>query len=240
MQYLAMLYAEEDERFDPTSEAFAAELRRYDRFGELADRAIVGGEALAPSSEAVTIRHRRGEAPIVTDGPYTEAAEVIGGFYVLEVEDLDAAVELARHIPAAEDGAVEVRPLVEWSHVQRAASESSQRYLALLAGEETTADRPGTAEWDAAVAEHGRFAAEAGDAVVGGGALHPTETATTVRVRNGEVILTDGAFPESGEVVGGLYLLRADSRREVVALASRIPMGDSGMVEVRPLMELGQ
>lgn len=235
MQYLALLYAAEDERSDPTTEAFAEDLRGYERFDEIAGDAIVGGEALEPSTQAITVRHRGGEV-VVTDGVYTEAAEVVGGLFVLEADDLDAVIALARNIPAAEHGAVELRPLVEWSQ-QAPGDRTARRYLALLAGEETEADEPGTAAWDAAVVEHERFAADAGERVLGGGALHPAATATTVRVRDGAVELHDGPFMETNEVVGGLYLLLAADDEEVTALAARIPLGPDGVVELRPVME---
>lgn len=238
MQYIALLYGAEGEETDPTSEAFAQDLKRYERFGEIAGDAIVGGEALAPSSEAVTIRHRP-DGPVVTDGPHSESAEVIGGLYVLEADDLDEALELARQIPAAEDGAVEVRPSFEWSQRHPSLTGGARRWLALLAGEETDADRPGTDAWDAAIREHDRFGAEFGDAIVGGAALHPSDTATTVRVRDGRTLLTEGPYPEANEVVGGLYLLLARDRKEAVGIAARIPMGGSGLVEVRPVLEFG-
>jgi hypothetical protein len=196
----------------------------------------------------VTIRYGAhgpdGAEPVVSDGPFTESAEVIGGLYVLEVADLDEAIELARHIPAAEgvnlhggavNGAIELRPLVEWG--QEPAPEGLGRYLALLAGPESEADQPGTAAWDEAVAAHGRFAERAGDAVLGGGALHPSSTATTIRVRDGDLQVTDGPFTEATEIIGGLYLLAAASRDEAVALARDIPMGERGLVELRPVVE---
>lgn len=235
MQYLALLYAAEDERSDPNSEAYAADIERYGRFDEFAGDAIVGGEALTPAAEAITIRRRDGEL-LVTDGPYTESTEVLGGLFVLEAEDLDEALRLAREIPAADHGAVELRPLVEWFQ-RDAEPDGSQRYLAVLAGPEEPASVPGSDAWNVAVAAHDRFGSEVGEAVVGGAALHPASSATTLRVRGGELLLTDGPFVETGEVVGGLYLLAAADRDGATALASRIPMSDSGAVELRRVVE---
>ena len=70
---------------------------------------IVGGEQLQPASTATTVRFD-GDRPVVTDGPFAEAKETIGGFALIEVPDLDAALALARTWPAR--GAVEVRPTV--------------------------------------------------------------------------------------------------------------------------------
>ena len=235
MLYLALLYGEETEVADPTSQAFADDLARYEAFDRIAGDAVVGGEALEPTAAGFTVRHGPG-GPLVTDGVFSEATEVVGGLYVLEAEDLDAAVELARHLPAAEDGAVELRPLVEWFQEQRTLPQT-RRYMALLTGEENDASLPGTAAWDAAVAEHADFGREAGDGIVGGAALHPSESATVVQVRGGEVLVTDGTYAEASEVIGGLYLLAARDAEEAKNLATRIPMGATGVVQVRPVIE---
>ena len=74
---------------------------------------IVSGEQLQPIETATTVRVQNGET-LLTDGPFVDAKEHVGGFIVVEVDDLDAALEIAARIPAARmGGAVEVRPLVE-------------------------------------------------------------------------------------------------------------------------------
>lgn len=73
---------------------------------------------------------------------------------------------------------------------------------------------------------------------VGGNALQPTQTATTVRVRRGKVATTDGPFAETKEQLGGYYLLNARDLNEAIQLASRIPGARFGAVEVRPVMEM--
>jgi len=72
---------------------------------------------------------------------------------------------------------------------------------------------------------------------LGGNALQPTQTATTVRVRQGNVATTDGPFAETKEQLGGYYLLNARDLNEAIQLASRIPGARLGSVEVRPVME---
>ena len=72
---------------------------------------------------------------------------------------------------------------------------------------------------------------------VGGNALQPTQTATTVRVRQGKVATTDGPFAETKEQLGGYYLLKARDLNEAIQLAARIPGARLGSVEVRPVME---
>ena len=74
---------------------------------------IITGEQLQPVETATTVRVQNGET-LLTDGPFVDAKEHVGGFIVVDVDDLDAALELAARVPAARmGGAVEVRPLVE-------------------------------------------------------------------------------------------------------------------------------
>jgi hypothetical protein len=74
---------------------------------------IGGGAQLQPASTATTVRVKDG-ATLTTDGPFPETKEALGGYYLLEADDLDAAIELAARIPAARlGGAIEVRPLVQ-------------------------------------------------------------------------------------------------------------------------------
>ena len=74
---------------------------------------VIGGEQLQPVETATTVRVRDGET-LLTDGPFVDAKEHLGGFFLVEADDLDAALELAARIPAARmGGAIEVRPIVE-------------------------------------------------------------------------------------------------------------------------------
>ncbi len=76
---------------------------------------VVGGEQLHPVETATTVRVKDGEA-LATDGPFADTKEFLGGFYLLEADDLDAAIEVASRIPAARmGGSVEIRPVVERS-----------------------------------------------------------------------------------------------------------------------------
>jgi hypothetical protein len=74
---------------------------------------VYGGEQLQSVETATTVRMQNGSA-LVTDGPFAETKEVFGGFYLLEADDIDSALEVAKRIPSARlGGSVEVRPLVE-------------------------------------------------------------------------------------------------------------------------------
>ncbi len=72
--------------------------------------------------------------------------------------------------------------------------------------------------------------------MVAGDALQPTSTATTVRIRNGETLLTDGPFAETKEQLGGYYLIEAKDADEALKIAERIPSAKYGSIEVRPVM----
>src|SRR3984893_15297718 len=226
MQYLALLISQER---DLTPDQRATEMAAYQDFHAKAASAIRGGDALLPAATGVRISGGP-DAPTITDGPFAEAAEVAGGYYVFEAENLDDVLALARDIPAAKYGAIEVRPIFhtmdsEWSR-------SDATWLALLLEPPAAVNTPGTPEWEAEAARHGEFAAAAGDHIVGGAALHEAATARPVRVRDGQVLLTDGPFAESAEIATGFYLLRAADRDEAVKLGGMIP---ASAVEVRQL-----
>jgi len=110
VKYMLMLV-----RTDEEWEALSDEERDYPAiarwFGELAERGVLqGGAELQPARTATTVSWEGGR-PILTDGPYLEAKETIGGFGVVEVPDLDAAIEIARAWPAR-GHRVEIRPVV--------------------------------------------------------------------------------------------------------------------------------
>ncbi|MBF6296914.1 transcription initiation protein [Nocardia amamiensis] len=236
MHYLATLVGREDvPGARPGTPEFEAEVAKYAAFEEREAAAVAGGAALFPSADALHIR-RSGGQTLVTDGPFAEQAEVVGGFYVFEAADLDEAIRLARQVPAAEDGAVEVRPMVMWSPHD---TPRADWWLALLWEAPDAVIVPETPEWDAAVAEHQRFGAKYEAEIRGGGALQPPSSATTVRVRDGKTLLTDGPYAEFAEVVDGLYLYTARDRAQAAEIAAAIPLGERGRTEVRQIVDLG-
>ena len=87
-------------------------MAEYGTFGERASAAgqLAGGEQLAPTGTATTVRVRNNET-LVTDGPYAEVKEALGGYFLLECETIEEACELAARIPGAAMGAIEVRPV---------------------------------------------------------------------------------------------------------------------------------
>ncbi|MBV8929064.1 MAG: transcription initiation protein [Mycobacteriaceae bacterium] len=231
MHYFALLLSPSDapeRRADPA--ALEAEMTAYRDFHTKAASSIVAGDALTPAATGVRIAGGP-DAPVVTDGPFAESAEVAGGYYVFDAADLDAALELARQIPHASVGEVELWPM--FGDFEPARKLTGSDWLALLLEPPGNAVPPGTPEWEKGAAVHGQFMASAGEHVLGGAALHEPSTATTVRVRDGQVLLTDGPFVEGAEVANGFYLLSAADRDEAVKIASMIP---ASTVELRQFM----
>ena len=112
------------------------------------------------------------------------------------------------------------------------------KYMCLLYGERGAGPAPGTPEFQQMLAEFGtstRAMAAAG-VLVDSGPLSPPETATTVRVRDGETVVSDGPFAEIKEQLGGYYLLDCDDLDAALRWAATIPSAKYGCVEVRPLM----
>jgi hypothetical protein len=86
------------------------------------------------------------------------------------------------------------------------------------------------------LAEYGAFGKEFAPAILGGNALKPTATATTVRVREGKRLTTDGPFAETKEQLSGFYLVDALNLDEAITMAGKIPAARAGCIEVRPIM----
>ena len=113
MKYALLIYSDEaPDRFNALSEdQQTAILGEYMAISQLPG--TLGGEQLQPGTTATTVRVDDGKT-LTTDGPFSETKEVLGGFYLLEADDLDSALDVAARIPAARmGGAVEVRPIVE-------------------------------------------------------------------------------------------------------------------------------
>ena len=114
MKYALLIYGDET-GWDTISEAEKQALyEKYDAFGnEVAKRGMMrGGEELHATPSATTVRVRNDET-LVTDGPFAETKEQLGGFFLIECKDMDEAIEVAAKIPGARRGSVEVRPCVE-------------------------------------------------------------------------------------------------------------------------------
>jgi hypothetical protein len=112
VQYLALIYTDERAWNDQDDVQRAASTERYMAFAAKGRQAgvVVGGERLADSTDATTVRIREHQT-VVVDGPYAEVKEALGGYFLLECDSIDEACEWAAEIPGASWGSVEVRPV---------------------------------------------------------------------------------------------------------------------------------
>ena len=128
MKYLCTIYGDETGWENVTPEQMSEIMNAYFAFSEAAEKAGVlrGGEGLERSSAATTVRVRDGER-VLSDGPFAETKEQLGGFYLLECANLDEAIDWAARIPGAATGSVEVRPVMNY---EGAGSEDARRSAA--------------------------------------------------------------------------------------------------------------
>lgn len=119
MKYLLSIYADEKGLASATPEQIQQTVDAYNVFTqEVRDKGIfLSGEGLEPTSAATTVRVRNGET-LTTDGPFAETKEQMNGYYLLECNDLDEAIEWAGKIPGAMQGSVEVRPVLDYDALE--------------------------------------------------------------------------------------------------------------------------
>jgi len=114
MEYLLLIYEQEKRWAGLDKAAVDKEVGEYRVFGKEHASAIKGGNALQPTPTAATVRVRN-EKQMVTDGPFAETKEQLGGFYLVEAKDRNEAVSIAARIPGARFGCIEVRPIMKFS-----------------------------------------------------------------------------------------------------------------------------
>ena len=114
MEYILLIYGEESVWSSLSAEAEQAKMREYSSVArDLQSKGkLRGSNELHPVATATTIAVRDGTA-VVTDGPFGETKEVLGGYFVIDADSLDEAIEWAQRIPDARYGRVEIRPLVD-------------------------------------------------------------------------------------------------------------------------------
>jgi hypothetical protein len=115
MKYLFAIIGDESSYADRSPEEAQESMKAWDVFTtEVIDRGVhLGGEGLQPSETATTVRLEGGEH-VVTDGPFAETKEQLGGYYLLECGDLDEAIAWAKKLPIADGWSVEVRPVMDY------------------------------------------------------------------------------------------------------------------------------
>ncbi len=190
------------------------------------------GSRLGPAGDATTVKIRGGEL-IVTDGPFAETKEQVAGYDLLECADLEEAVEWAGRHPAARTGAIEVRSLYadEPPQCLPAPAPGRRRYLMLVCTDpEVDGEEPG------AIAPVEPWVEEMGGRGVRrfGSRLDEPARARTVRVRDGQALVTDGPFAETKEQIAGFDILDCADLDEAIEVAEKHPMARHGLLEVRP------
>ena len=115
MRYLLLIYGDES-TYGQTSEAeLSADMEKWGEYTAAitSSGASPGGAALQPTATATSVREHNGN-PLVTDGPFAETREQLGGYYVLDVENLDQAIDWAKRCPGIKFGTIELRPIYEF------------------------------------------------------------------------------------------------------------------------------
>jgi hypothetical protein len=204
------------------------------------------GEALQISRAAKTVRAKGGKV-IVTDGPYAETKEQIGGLGVIEARDTEHAVELMSKHPGLRLGPFEIRPIdgnltarcQPEARVSDAPSEGT-KFVCLGYGNENAWDAMTSSERESLIEEYLAY-----DAVLrkygqslGGVALQSARTAKTMRSKGGKVLVTDGPYAETKELLGGVAINRfMDIDRAVEAWSKHPCLRVGDVLEIRPADE---
>ena len=202
----------------------------------VARRINITGKPLAPPASARTVRVRSGET-VISDGPFADTKEFIGGFDLLECRDMDEAIEVAAKHPVAWFNLIELRPLLEDGDVSNFVDPARLKQMLLvcvngIAEAAEVEDQIGR-DVEAWVVE-----AKASGVRLAGAPLAGLEQAKTVRVRDGQTIVSDGPFTETKEFLGGFDLLECDSFEEAVGWAAKHPIARFHQIEVREFVDL--
>jgi hypothetical protein len=211
-----------------------------------AEGRFIAAAPLHPVASAASVRVRQG-GTLITTGPFAETTEQLGGFFLIEVPDLDAAIAIAARLPSAQKGTVEIRPVLRLDGLptERFSDRPAEcalvpRYMLLCYDDAQAWNELGPAALHAAQAEAAALTRQldARGQYVSASPLHPITTATSVRVRQGELLVSDGPFAETREFLGGYYLIHARDLNDALAIAARHPGARIGTVEVRRLVDL--
>ena len=207
---------------------------------EMQDRGVqlLGRELDLPQT-AATVRVRDGET-LVTDGPFAETKEFIAGFDLIECSDLDAAIEVTARHPSSWFAPVEIRPFIERPQLGRLGSafargdDSAGTPYLLVSWIDADAAPP--SDDDATWREHAAWRQDLGahGFHVLGSRLGGVDTATTVRVREGQTVLRDGPGIETREFVAAIDVVSCAERPQAIELASAHPLARHHAIEVRP------
>jgi hypothetical protein len=241
---MLLIHADEKEDISPGDPGFEEMMTGYRSLAEelRAKGQMVHGDPLQPSTTATSLRYN-GDRLMMSDGPYAETREQLGGYYLVDCGSREEAVGYAARIPAAKRGGIEVRELFGVESRVFLEGEGEHYVLLIYTADPAVMPPPkGTQPGGPSRHQPLKQRMEAANAFVLGDALCPAETATTVRVRDGQTLITDGPFAETREQLGGFYGLRCkdldealDYARELAEISART----SGCIEVRPVANYG-
>jgi hypothetical protein len=112
MQYILLIYGDQSAMASASQDDRQAMTAEYMKFTEdlRSSGAMVAGDALKPATTAKTVTVRNGDR-LITDGPFAETKETLGGYYLIQVDNLEQAIEWAEKVPTMVDGTIEIRPL---------------------------------------------------------------------------------------------------------------------------------
>jgi hypothetical protein len=227
-------------------EKMLAEMGRYNaRLIEA--RMMLAGDGLAASSKGVKVRSA-GKRTTVVDGPFAEAKELVGGFWLIQAKSMEEAVDWARQVPFVE-GEIELRPLFElddfpvdpaeqaggWRDQEKEARAAApepfatlnprkpgtRRYMLMLRADRLT--ESGAQPSQKVLTEMGALMEDLTKqgAMLAGEGLKPSSAGKRVRFAGGKSSVIDGPFTESKELIAGYVIVQARSRAEAVAWAGR-------------------
>lgn len=217
---------------EPPAEAVGmAEMGRY--AGELTQQGKRrGGAPLHAAAAGARVAVRGGRAT-VTDGPYAEAKEIVGGFIVIDAATRADAIEIAKRCPYARAGIVELRPLPD-RDVGGSAKDTSFMLLLQMGADLTDPEGAKYREmvaFDEVLRREGSYVESA--------QLPLDPPGAKIETRGGKTLVTDGPFSESKEVSGGYYIVSAADRAAAIEIAKRCPHARWGTIEVREILQIG-
>ena len=266
-----MLLVKSDETIEAGGLPTADEVARMTRFNAEMKTAgvMLGGEGLHPSSRGARVRLTPSGFDVI-DGPFAEAKELIGGYWLLKTASREQALDWLRRVPAR-DGSVELRPLYDtedfpvdeseqaggWREQEIAAREAAaaatpprkpgtKRFILMLKADAKT--ETGALPSEEVLTEMGKLMEEGvrSGSLLSGDGLKPSSTGARLRIAGGKATTVDGPFTESKELIAGYTLLQLASLGDAVAFAKRwlsvhqLVGVTQSEIEIRELMEPGE
>ena len=264
MRFMMLVKATKDsEAGIPPAETLRADIARYNE--DLAKAgALLAAEGLRASAKGVRVHYANGKFQVV-DGPFAESKDLIAGFWLIQADSRDAAIEWAKRVPF-EDGEVEVRPLFElpdfpvdpteepggWREKEQEFRDAppptrrpgTTRYLGMVMADE--ASESGAVPDEKLLSAMGAFFEEGIQAgvILSGEGLQPTSKGARVRYSGKKRTVIDGPFTESKELIAGYSLLQFRSKDEAIEWTKRFLQVDAPgrhlaecWSEIRPLMD---